>query len=221
MRRSKQLVLCASLAAAAIVFVNLEKQPPSRAPDPKSASSLWGADGGGSARKLAASASALVGAVGGGGADSLAPNRTAVGLASFPQGSKGEQSRAKGELRDTYYADPTCNPTLHAGFQGGSLNWGMSFKTRTAEECCNACKAHAKTCVPGAGGRMYMNRTTFGGKVVREYCAETQTSNELGVAKASCAARPAMDNSFYKPNSLHKQPAAYCTHLLPAVMSHR
>ena len=57
-------------------------------------------------------------------------------------------------------ADPSCNPTPHAGFSGGSLNWGMSFHVGTAQECCDACKAHARVCgAPGAGGRVYLNRS--------------------------------------------------------------
>ena len=32
------------------------------------------------------------------------------------------------------YADSSCNPTPHAGFNGGSLNWGMSYKVASAQE---------------------------------------------------------------------------------------
>ena len=34
-------------------------------------------------------------------------------------------------------AESSCQPTLHAGFNGGSLNWGMSFKVETAQQCCD------------------------------------------------------------------------------------
>ena len=35
-------------------------------------------------------------------------------------------------------ADARCQPTLHAGFSGGALNWGPRFKVETAQECCDA-----------------------------------------------------------------------------------
>eukprot|EP00965_Chrysotila_dentata_P033710 1121700-Pleurochrysis_carterae.AAC.2 len=44
------------------------------------------------------------------------------------------------------YADSRCHPTPHAGFNGGSLGWGMSFKVSTAQECCDACRQ--PFCVP-------------------------------------------------------------------------
>ena len=91
----------------------------------------------------------------------------------------------KSEAELLAYAEPSCNPTRAAGFQGGSLNWGMSFKVRTANDCCDACKSHARVCLPGSGGKIFMNRTTFEGKVVQERCAGTQTSNEHGTAKAN------------------------------------
>ena len=34
-------------------------------------------------------------------------------------------------------ADARCQPTLHAGFSGGALNWGPRFKVETAQECCD------------------------------------------------------------------------------------
>ena len=86
--------------------------------------------------------------------------------------------------RDSYHADPSCHPTQHAGFNGGSLNWGMSFKVYTAQECCDACKAHARTCVPGSGGTVYFRRITWEGKAVDERCAGSMNSNEHGSAKA-------------------------------------
>ena len=86
--------------------------------------------------------------------------------------------------RDSYHADPSCHPTQHAGFNGGSLNWGMSFKVYTAQECCDACKAHARICVPGSGGTVYFRRITWEGKTVDERCAGSMNSNEHGSAKA-------------------------------------
>ena len=86
--------------------------------------------------------------------------------------------------RDSYHADPSCHPTQHAGFNGGSLNWGMSFKVYTAQECCDACKAHARICVPGSGGTVYFRRITWEGKAVDERCAGSMNSNEHGSAKA-------------------------------------
>lgn len=80
-------------------------------------------------------------------------------------------------------AHPSCNPQPHAGYSGGSLNWGMAFKVSSAQECCEACKAHATTCVPGAGGRVYLNRT-WEGHTIAERCAKDMTSNELGTHAA-------------------------------------
>lgn len=74
-------------------------------------------------------------------------------------------------------ADPSCNPTLHAGFSGGSLNWGMSFKVATAAECCAACKAHAEVCTgQGNAGKVYWQRT-WQGKTTEERCQGTMSSN--------------------------------------------
>jgi len=97
--------------------------------------------------------------------------------------SSSDQQRRGADDNPHAFAQPDCNPTPHAGFNGGSLSWGMSFKVASAEECCNACKAHAKTCVPGAGGKEFLRRT-FEGKETIERCAATMNSNEHGTAKA-------------------------------------
>jgi hypothetical protein len=83
-------------------------------------------------------------------------------------------------------ADATCNPTPHAGFQGGSLNWGMGFKLNTAQECCDACKAHAKICVQGAAGKAFHTRMVDG-KPQESHCAGEMNSNEQGTAKVGDA----------------------------------
>uniref|UniRef100_A0A7S3TFY8 Apple domain-containing protein n=1 Tax=Emiliania huxleyi TaxID=2903 RepID=A0A7S3TFY8_EMIHU len=101
-----------------------------------------------------------------------------------PAPSPPPAPRPPSELALRSAADPSCNPTPHAGFSGGSLNWGMSFHVGTAQECCDACKAHARVCgAPGAGGRVYLNRS-WEGKVSAERCAKTMTSNELGTHAA-------------------------------------
>lgn len=81
------------------------------------------------------------------------------------------------------YADASCHPMAHAGYSGGSLNWGLSFKVASAQECCTACRAHAATCIPGAGAVAYLNRT-WHGRVVQEHCAKEMSSNELGTHAA-------------------------------------
>ena len=74
----------------------------------------------------------------------------------------------------------SCNPRLHAGYAGGSLGWGMTFKVATAQECCEACQAHARTCAQAdAKGKMYYRRN-WQGKVTDERCPATMSSNELG-----------------------------------------
>ena len=81
-------------------------------------------------------------------------------------------------------SDRGCNPRAHAGYGGGSLGWGMSFKVETAQECCDACRAHAQTCVSAdAKGKVYYRRK-WQGTVVDERCASVMSSNELGTHAA-------------------------------------
>ena len=80
--------------------------------------------------------------------------------------------------------DASCNPTLHAGYAGGSLGWGMNFKVASAKECCEACKAHARTCGSAdSKGKVYYTRT-WEGKTTEERCPATMSSNELGTHPA-------------------------------------
>ena len=82
-------------------------------------------------------------------------------------------------------ANAFCNPTPHAGYGGGSLGWGMSFKVATAQECCDACKAHAQTCIgEDAKGKTYYQRS-WQGSVTAEKCPATMSSNEDGTHKAA------------------------------------
>ncbi|KAL1526934.1 hypothetical protein AB1Y20_015625 [Prymnesium parvum] len=163
MKRSNQLLLVSAALGAAILITNLSKRPPAARILPPAHPND---------------------------AQPLTEPAAVARTREWFEGMARRHARAAPPpptpptLPETYRAHPSCHPTLHAGFQGGSLNWGMSFKTRTADECCAACKAHAAVCVAGGGGRVYLNRTTFEGKVVRERCAETQSSNEEGTAQA-------------------------------------
>ena len=81
-------------------------------------------------------------------------------------------------IRDrTYAADGACHPTLHAGFGGGAFTWGMTFKVESAQACCDACRAHQRTCGPKAEGAVFTKRT-FEGKVTEERCTKSMGSNE-------------------------------------------
>ena len=84
--------------------------------------------------------------------------------------------------RSVHYeaADARCQPTLHAGFSGGALNWGPRFKVETAQECCDACRAHAAKCTdPAMAGQVYMTRR-WEQQQIDERCPATMTSNEVG-----------------------------------------
>ena len=39
-----------------------------------------------------------------------------------------------------------CWPNEHSGYDGFALTWGMTFRTKTASECCDACRKHAEIC---------------------------------------------------------------------------
>ena len=83
--------------------------------------------------------------------------------------------------RSVHYeaADARCQPTLHAGFSGGALNWGPRFKVETAQECCDACRAHAAKCTdPAMAGQVYMTRR-WEQQQIDERCPATMTSNEV------------------------------------------
>jgi hypothetical protein len=84
----------------------------------------------------------------------------------------------------TYRAPDYCHPMLHAGYAGGSLSWGMTFKVESAAECCEACRAHAKVCRnSNASGSVYYTRI-FSGSSEDMRCAATMSSNEDGTHKA-------------------------------------
>ena len=87
--------------------------------------------------------------------------------------------------RSVHYeaADARCQPTLHAGFSGGALNWGPRFKVETAQECCDACRAHAAKCTdPAMAGQVYMTRR-WEQQQIDERCPATMTSNEVSEYK--------------------------------------
>ena len=49
----------------------------------------------------------------------------------------------------------------------------------TAQECCDACRAHAAKCVnPAMAGQVYLRRR-WGKQQIEERCAATMTSNEV------------------------------------------
>jgi hypothetical protein len=84
--------------------------------------------------------------------------------------------------------DAACNSRDSAGYGGGSLGWGMSFKVTTAQECCDACRAHAATCAGGNGsssseGAVYYRRR-WEGTTTEERCPKTMSSNEEGTHRA-------------------------------------
>ena len=102
-------------------------------------------------RRAAADSGATSGATSGG---------ISSGISGASSGASSAEAAAVAR-RSVHYeaADPRCQPTLHAGFSGGSLNWGMTFKVETAQECCDACRAHAAKCVnPAMSGQVYLRR---------------------------------------------------------------
>lgn len=36
--------------------------------------------------------------------------------------------------------DASCHAQLHTDYDGPALTWGLDFKTKTAQECCDECK---------------------------------------------------------------------------------
>ena len=69
--------------------------------------------------------------------------------------------------------DPTCGEVPHSGRDGALLTWGLSYKTSSAQECCDRCKLHPKGCnswtfcsLPICWGLDTGNNHTFG-----EVCA--------------------------------------------------
>ena len=60
----------------------------------------------------------------------------------------------------------------------------MNFKVASAKECCEACKAHARTCGSAdSKGKVYYTRR-WEGKTTEERCPATMSSNELGTHPA-------------------------------------
>ena len=53
----------------------------------------------------------------------------------------------------------------------------MSFKVESAAACCEACRAHARTCGPKAEGVVFTRRT-FKGSTTEEKCSKSMGSNE-------------------------------------------
>jgi hypothetical protein len=88
------------------------------------------------------------------------------------------------KLPDFGAADSACNPVSHAGFGGGSLGWGMTFKVASAQECCDACRAHARTCADvHSKGKVYYPRR-WQGNITEERCPTHMSSNEDGTHQA-------------------------------------
>ncbi|KOO53693.1 hypothetical protein Ctob_016395 [Chrysochromulina tobinii] len=85
----------------------------------------------------------------------------------------------------TTLANASCNAKLHAGYGGGAFTWGMTFKVSSAQECCDACTAHARTCVDQISvGQPYYERRWQGNTTV-ERCPSHMSSNEEGTHKAA------------------------------------
>ena len=42
--------------------------------------------------------------------------------------------------------NPSCGEVPHSGRDGAVLTWGLSYKTASAQECCDRCKGHPKGC---------------------------------------------------------------------------
>ena len=70
-----------------------------------------------------------------------------------------------------------CWPNEHSGYDGFALTWGMTFRTKTASECCDACLKHADICgSEGANsGTMFFN-TSFG---VQGHCGTAPFEKKL------------------------------------------
>jgi len=70
-----------------------------------------------------------------------------------------------------------CWPNEHSGYDGFALTWGMTFRTKTASECCDACRKHADICgSEGANsGTMFFN-TSFG---VQGHCGTAPFEKKL------------------------------------------
>ena len=70
-----------------------------------------------------------------------------------------------------------CWPNEHSGYDGFALTWGMTFRTKTASECCDACRKHTDICgSEGANsGTMFFN-TSFG---VQGHCGTAPFEKKL------------------------------------------
>ena len=42
--------------------------------------------------------------------------------------------------------DPSCGEHPHSGRDGQVLTWGLTYKTSSAQDCCDRCKAHKRGC---------------------------------------------------------------------------
>ena len=42
--------------------------------------------------------------------------------------------------------DPSCGEHPHSGRDGQLLNWGLTYRVSSAQECCDRCKAHPRQC---------------------------------------------------------------------------
>lgn len=68
----------------------------------------------------------------------------------------------------------TCHPTPAAGFGGGAITWGMTFKTESALECCSACQAHQRICSSPESLHTIFHTRRFRGDSVSARCAPVQ-----------------------------------------------
>ena len=118
----------------------------------------------------------------------------------------------------------TCHPVPHAGFGGGAITWGMSFKTMTALDCCSACAAHARICAgPQSLNTIFYTRH-FEGRSVSARCAPVQGDPEgtirpcniwLYCPEARCWSRDRWNHTFgecwlkYQRDSSRPRAGAY------------
>ena len=88
----------------------------------------------------------------------------------------------------------------------------MSFKVETAQECCDACRAHATKCVdPAMAGQVYLRRR-WGKQQIEERCAATMTSNEVAIGlglRLGVGARLGLGLVHYLVGGLRRGTARY------------
>ena len=90
-------------------------------------------------------------------------------LAPLAEVCNGSQCHPDNSACPPVTTDPSCGEHPHSGRDGKLLSWGMSYRTASAQECCDQCKAHAKRCnswtfcpLPVCWGLDSGNNHTFG-----------------------------------------------------------